>query len=110
MDDGDDLEEESDGGSQMASPTKVLKTVPEIVAGINSSDPETIFECTLSARKMLSRERNPPIDSLIDAGIVPRLVQLLGLPDNPKLQFEAAWALTNIASGNSRQTTVTHLA
>ena len=79
-------------------------SIEEIQNGIKSTDGHKQLQCTQAARKILSRERNPPIDVMINLGILPRLVEFLSYFDNPSLQFESAWALTNIASGTPDQT------
>ncbi|KAF3813901.1 hypothetical protein GH733_017933 [Mirounga leonina] len=82
----------------------VSLTLQEIINGVNASDPDLCFQATQEARKMLSQERNPPLKLIVEAGLIPRLVEFLKLSPHPCLQFEAAWALTNIASGTSEQT------
>jgi len=75
-----------------------------IVERARDADPATQLAAVQAARKLLSSDRNPPIDALIHSGILPVLVGCLSTTDQPALQFEAAWALTNIASGTSQQT------
>jgi len=85
---------------------QVIAQMPEMVKALTSDDPEAVFNATQSFRKSLSIEQNPPIAEVIHAGIVPRFVALLKEVSRPNLQFEAAWVLTNIASGTAEQTRV----
>jgi len=68
-----------------------------------ATDTQTRLAVVTEIRKQLSRAKSPPIQEAINAGICPLAVQYLG-SDNAKLQFEASWVLTNIASGESHQT------
>ncbi|GAA0139587.1 transporter [Lithospermum erythrorhizon] len=85
---------------------KKLESLPNMVAGVFSNDGSLQLEATTQFRKLLSIERTPPIEEVIQAGVVPRFVEFLTREDFPQLQFEAAWALTNIASGTSENTRV----
>ncbi|GJR29605.1 importin subunit alpha-2 [Tanacetum coccineum] len=83
---------------------KKLENLPAMVAGVWSNDNNLQLEATTQFRKLLSIERSPPIEEVIQSGVVPRFVEFLVREDFPQLQFEAAWALTNIASGTSEHT------
>ncbi|KAG2239111.1 hypothetical protein Bca52824_089971 [Brassica carinata] len=89
-----------------SSVEKKLESLPAMVGGVWSDDRSLQLEATTQFRKLLSIERSPPIEEVIDAGVVPRFVEFLMREDYPQLQFEAAWALTNIASGTSEHTKV----
>lgn len=80
--------------------------LPTIQEYLKSNDDKLIFQAVQISRKMLSKHKNPPIKEFINSGLVPNFVNKLDRSDNPSIQFEAAWVLTNIASGSSDETKV----
>ncbi|KAK3844033.1 MAG: armadillo-type protein [Linnemannia gamsii] len=95
--------EESEDEGVSAASQQFHEQLPAMIQGVMSDNVDDQLGATTQFRKLLSKERNPPIDEVIRCGVVPKFVEFLRSP-HPSVQFEAAWALTNIASGSSFQT------
>jgi len=79
---------------------------PQTLDELRSTDLNIIIESARRLRKCLSKEPDPPFDEVIEAGIIPRLVELLDFHHAPLIQFEVAWILTNISSSITEHTRI----
>jgi importin subunit alpha-1/8 len=63
--------------SNAQSPEPISMTIEEILNHIQSNNPTLQYKAVQTVRKMLSREKNPPIDTVINLGLVPILIKFL---------------------------------
>ena len=83
-----------------------LQYLPKFVEGCFHDSKYVQIESCSRIRKLLSIRKNAPIDQVIKTGVVPRLIEFLGYENNPRLQFDAAYSLADIAAGESTHTAV----
>jgi hypothetical protein len=78
--------------------------VAAFVDGMKAKDEMARFRAVQGLRRHLSRTQRPPISEAIAYGALPPLVSFLSDDHDTSMQFEAAWSLTNVASGSHAQT------
>jgi len=91
------------------------KNFTEILPWLTSAESSEWLMGVRRIRQALTNTKNPPIKEIIEAGLVPKLVNFLSSkyayvndpdsePNACSLHYEAAWALTNIAAGSPEET------
>uniref|UniRef100_G1KW17 Uncharacterized protein n=1 Tax=Anolis carolinensis TaxID=28377 RepID=G1KW17_ANOCA len=78
-------------------------SLEEITEVIKLDNPYFQLKAAQTVSKLLPRPQNPPTNSVIESGIIPKLMDFLYHHDTPALQLQTAWVLTNIALGMSDQ-------
>ena len=96
----DDTKNNVDSSPSSSSKIYTVTDIPSLKMALSQPNinDATLLDTVRGFRKILSVEHNPPVTEVLASGVLPAFVQMLQLNDKPKIQFEAAWALTNIAS------------
>lgn len=73
----DDEDEEQDIGNLES---QLSVELPQMIQGVFSDNVDDQVQATTKFRKLLSKERNPPIEKVIECGVVARFVEFLRSP------------------------------
>nr|XP_027201319.1 importin subunit alpha-6-like [Dermatophagoides pteronyssinus] len=101
------MNDDTQSAKPLAGSVKPQKTFvsEKVLEGLFSSDDNVLYESVQTVRRSLSNDYDPPIQTFIDIGLVEPFIKIMReRTDHNSLRFEAAWTLTNVASGSSSQT------
>ncbi|CAI2173690.1 13389_t:CDS:1 [Funneliformis geosporum] len=76
-----------------------IENFSDMVQGVYSNNLERQLISMRKFRKLLAEERVPPIQQIIDAGVIPKFVEFLQ-SNHKRLKIESSWALKNILAGS----------
>ena len=77
-----------------------LAGLEQIVANASSPDPDIQLAAVQAARKLLSSDRNPPIDALIQSGVLPVFVKCLERQDKYEVLSSKYAVLNNFPNAH----------
>ena len=80
-----------------------LEDLPSLFEDIRSTDLQKQHLGVIGIRKILENPNKLQIQQVINANLVPRLIEILELDDFHYLKYEVGWILTNLSTGNTLQ-------
>lgn len=98
------------GPQTMEQQEKVSESFQELTReffnGVSNNDLMTINNIVQTIRHKISENDTPPIAELLDTGLFPHLVKLLGpeYKDCGNLQYEVIWVITNVFTADEKLT------
>lgn len=102
------VDESTSSSTSIETVPSELQDLQKLFQGLHSADIGEVIQAVRGFRKALSVEQNPPVQQCVELGVLPILVACLYRQDNTELQFEASWAITNIASTDFTRVVVEH--
>lgn len=84
----------------------LVAAMNSIDIGLESDELTEQLESAKKLRELLSTDRDTVLRQVIDRDWTPQLIAWLGKHEQPVLQIEALWALTNIAAGANDNTAI----
>jgi len=78
-------------------------SLSQLFEDIKSNERFKQYRGTIGVKNLLARDE-PPIQQVLNADIVPKMIEFLQLDEEPQLQSEAVWLLANAAGGTTETT------